>query len=193
MSVVILRYNAGNVHSVYHALKRLGVTAEVSDDAQTLKRAEKVIFPGVGAAPPAMKYLRQRGLDTVISNLEAPVLGICLGMQLLCAFSEEGATEGLNIFKGSVALLKGAAKLPHIGWNTLEETQGELFNGVDCGAYCYFVHSFAAGISANTVAATTYGDAFSAALAKDNFFGVQFHPEKSAEAGAVILKNFLAM
>lgn len=191
MSVVILRYNAGNVRSVANALARLGVSAEVSGDPQAIRKADRVIFPGVGAAAPAMRYLRERSLDGLLSSLTQPVLGICLGLQLLCARSEEGGAECLGVFGPEVRRFPAGQKVPHMGWSRLTGLAGPLFRGIDEGSYVYFVHGYRAELCADTAAVCQYGGDFSAALARDNFFAVQFHPEKSGETGAAILRNFL--
>lgn len=192
--IAIVKYNAGNVQSVLHALERLGETAIWTDDPGEICQAERVIFPGVGEASSAMQYLRERGLDEVIRSLQQPVLGICLGLQLFCRHSEENDTDCLGIF--DVAVRKFSSdevqlKVPHMGWNTLHHLQGPLFEGVPTGSYAYFVHSFFAEKHGDTVATTEYGEPFSAALQRDNFFAVQFHPEKSSAIGQQILSNFL--
>lgn len=191
---VIIQYNAGNIQSVRYALARIGAEATVTDDPRLIRAADKVIFPGVGEASSAMEYLRERGLDQVILSLEQPVLGICLGMQLMCLHSEENDTPCLGIFDTSVKkfrLEEQGLKVPQIGWNKVENTSGPLFTGMDQDPYCYFVHSYHAELCEDTNAVTEYGVRFSAALGRDNFYGVQFHPEKSAGAGELILKNFL--
>lgn len=195
MQTAILQYNAGNIRSVQIALERLGVQAVVTDDPAILRTAGRVIFPGVGEARSAMQYLRERGLDQLIRELRQPVLGICLGMQLLCAYSEENDTPCLGIFDNiRVKRFAGGSglKVPQIGWNTITNLKGPLFRGVAESGYCYFVHSYYAETGEATAAVTDYGGAYSAALQRDNFFGVQFHPEKSAVLGEQILKNFLA-
>ena len=192
MNLVILKYNAGNTRSVINAFERLGVTPTVSDDPITLRAADAVVFPGVGEASSAMAYLRQRGLDSVIKGLEQPVLGICLGMQLLCSHSEENDTECIGVFETVVkAFPKGELKVPHIGWNTLSGTGSQLFKGVEDGSHVYFVHGYYAEMSKQTTVSSDYGFSFSAALTAGNFHGVQFHPEKSGVVGERILKNFL--
>jgi glutamine amidotransferase len=189
---VIVQYNAGNIQSVHYSLARIGAEATVTDDPALIRSAEKVIFPGVGEASTAMGYLRERGLDTLLKSLTQPVLGICLGMQLMCLHSEENDTEGMGIFGTRVRRFPvGELKVPQIGWNKVEDTKGALFNGAT--PYCYFVHSYYADICAETDAVTEYGRKFSSALHKGNFYGVQFHPEKSAEAGEDILRNFLKL
>lgn len=191
MSVAIIDYGAGNLRSVSSALARLGVTAEVTASPERLAAAERVIFPGVGHAAPAMRALRAAGLDRLIPQLRQPVLGICLGMQLMYAQSEEGTTKGLGIFPGLVRLLSDVPKLPHMGWNEITSLQGSLFAGLADETCCYFVHSFAAPVDDSTAAVTTYGLSFAAAARKDNFYACQFHPEKSAQGGARILENFM--
>lgn len=195
MSVAIVRYNAGNIQSVLYALERLGVEAIWTDDAETLRSADKVIFPGVGEASTAMAYLRERGLDTVLRSLTQPVLGICLGLQLLCRHSEEGNTDCLGVFGEKVKKFEPMPgfKVPHMGWNTLERSRSPLFEGLPEEAYVYFVHSFYAETGPETIAQTRYTVPFSAALQKENFYATQFHPEKSSEVGARILSNFLAL
>lgn len=208
---VIIRYNAGNVRSVTCALERLGVTPLVTDDPDTIIRARRVIFPGVGEASSAMRYLKQQGLDGLIRSLTQPFLGICLGMQLMCSWSEESDTTCLGVFEEDVRLFKPDAtsgpqtsqkgglvqnrwKVPHMGWNTLSGLRGPLFTGVsEHDDYVYFVHSFFAALGSGTAAACDYIIPFSAALERDNFFGVQFHPEKSGLVGERILQNFLAI
>ncbi|MCC7465928.1 MAG: imidazole glycerol phosphate synthase subunit HisH [Saprospiraceae bacterium] len=191
---VIIKYPAGNVRSVWHALKRLGEDALWTDDPEQIRNANRVIFPGVGEASTAMNYLRQKGLDDLIRELQQPVLGICLGLQLFCQHSEESDTDCLGIFPNLVRKFDtqgGLQKVPHMGWNTIEQLQGPLFNRIPEGAYLYFVHSYFAERNEFTSATTNYGLPFTAALEKDNFFAVQFHPEKSGEAGQLILDNFL--
>ena len=188
--VVVIRYNAGNIQSMLFALERLGVQATVTDDADQIRSAAKVIFPGVGAANSAMPYLKERGLDEVIRFLKQPFLGVCLGMQLMCNHSEEGDTECLGIFDLPVKKFT-QGKVPHVGWNLLQPKASVLLNGLEEKPYCYFVHSYYAALGNETVATTDYGNEFSCVLQKDNFYGVQFHPEKSAKTGEQILKNFL--
>jgi imidazole glycerol-phosphate synthase subunit HisH len=195
--VTVIKYNAGNIQSVLFALERIGVNAEVTDNVEKIRLANKVIFPGVGEASSAMLYLRERGLDAVIKNLKQPVLGICLGMQLMCKYSEENATDCMGIFDEEVRRYpqppKGGVKVPQIGWNTIYDLKSDLFNDVKENSFCYFVHSYYAALGKHTVGTTNYIQPFSSALQKDNFFGVQFHPEKSAEVGEQILKNFLTL
>ena len=192
MKVVIIKYNAGNIRSVLFALERIGVTAIVTDDHEEIRSADRVIFPGVGEASSAMKYLAERGLDKLICSLTQPVLGICLGMQLMCSSSEEGDAECLNIFPNKVIKLRGKGiKIPHMGWNSVANTRSPLFTGIEERAYFYFVHSFAPVCNEFTAATTEYGDIFSSALSKNNFYGTQFHPEKSGETGEILLRNFM--
>lgn len=197
MNVVIIKYNAGNIQSVLFALQRIGITAIVTDDATAIRAADKVIFPGVGEASTAMQYLKERELDKLIVSLQQPVLGICLGMQLLCDCSEENDTKCLGVFeKVLVQRFKPLAisiKVPQIGWNKIFSLQSPLFNTIKESEYCYFVHGYYAGLSGYTVARTYYCGEYSSALQKNNFYGVQFHPEKSAATGEQILKNFLAL
>lgn len=193
--IAVVKYNAGNIQSVLFALERLGKTADWTDDPETIRRADHVIFPGVGEASSAMQHLRARGLDEVIRSLKQPVLGICLGLQLFCRHSEENDTECLGIFDVNVRKFSSESpdlKVPHMGWNTLQDLHSPLFQGIPENSYAYFVHSFFAEMSPHTIATTTYGAPFSAALQRDNFFAVQFHPEKSGAAGQRLLKNFLS-
>ena len=191
MKIAIIDYGAGNVQSVQFALNRLGFEGIVSADPEFILSADKVIFPGVGAANSAMKKLRESGLDEIIPKLKQPVLGICLGMQLLCNYSEEGNTEGLGIFDVTVKKFSAENKIPQMGWNTIYNLQSPLFDGISEKEYVYLVHSFYAKKIENTIATTKYGLEYASALQKDNFFGVQFHPEKSGKTGAKILGNFL--
>ena len=189
--VTIIDYGAGNVASVKYALARMGVEAELTSDRDTLLRAEKVIFPGVGHASSTMNALRLKGLDVIIPGLKCPVLGICLGMQLMCSHSEEGDVAGLGIFPESVLRFEKGLKVPHMGWNNIFKFSEPLFDTISENSSVYFVHSYYVPISTNTVAASYYGTAFSAALQKDNFYAVQFHPETSGTVGAQILQNFI--
>jgi imidazole glycerol-phosphate synthase subunit HisH len=194
MEIAIIQYNAGNIQSVLYALARLGLEATVTDDPAAIQRADRVIFPGVGEASSAMQYLRERNLDTLIQSLQQPVLGICLGMQLMCRNSEENDTDCLGIFDETVQKFEAgtaALKIPQIGWNRIVDLKTGLFEDVEEGSHCYFVHSYFAAKGVHTIATTDYGIAYSAALKKDNFWGVQFHPEKSAAAGERILQNFI--
>lgn len=196
MNLVIIQYNAGNTQSVIYALERLGITPVVSDKADVIKAADKVIFPGVGEASTTMNYLRREGLDQLIPSLQQPVLGICLGMQLMCSYSEENDTPCLGIFEEHVKRFRPTSsldKVPHMGWNTLEARKGPLFAQMDEPAYAYFVHSYYVEIGPHTIAQTPYIHPFSAALHKDNFYATQFHPEKSGKAGARLLQNFLSL
>ena len=201
MKLVIIKYNAGNIQSVLYALERIGMEAIVTDDHTQIKAADKVIFPGVGEASTAMNYLKERGLDTVIRNLQQPVLGICLGMQLMCTYSEENNTECLGIFDEQVKWFKSqksyagsvtsAIKVPQIGWNNIYNLKTDLFKGIPENSYCYFVHGYYAALGEHTIATTDYIQPYSSALHKNNFYGTQFHPEKSAAVGEQILKNFI--
>lgn len=191
--IAILKYNAGNVTSVENAVQNLGYSTIVTDDVEALRSADKVIFPGVGEASSAMKYLKEKGLDQVIRALTQPVLGICLGMQLMCDSSEEGETEGLGIFDAKVLKFPATALVPQMGWNNFTSLKGKLFDGINLENDCYFVHSYYAEICPDTVAVTDYILPFSAALQKNNFYATQFHPEKSAKIGLQILNNFLKL
>jgi glutamine amidotransferase len=193
VKIVIIDYGAGNIQSIKFALKRLGFNAVLSHDTEEIRNADKVIFPGVGEAGSAMRKLKTSGLDTLIPLLQQPVLGICLGMQLMCNHSDEGNTTGLGIFDVDVHRFSNNVKVPQIGWNQITELKSLLFDGLTDKAYMYLVHSYYAPICAETIAVSTYEGRYSTALQKDNFYGVQFHPEKSSEAGARILDNFLAL
>ncbi len=196
MDLVIVKYNAGNIQSVLYALERIGATATVTDDHKRLQQADKVIFPGVGEASSAMRYLQERGLDTVLKDLQQPVLGICLGMQLMCAYSEENNTTCLGIFEEKVKLftpVAGTLKVPQIGWNNIYNLQTPLFSNIPERSYCYFVHGYYAALGTHTIATADYVQPYSAALHRGNFYGAQFHPEKSAQMGEQLLKNFLAL
>ena len=190
MNLVIIDYGAGNIQSIKFAFQRLDIDAQLSNDAETIKNADKVIFPGVGEASSAMEKLNQSRLNELIPNLEQPVLGICLGMQLMCNYTEEGNTNGLGIFDVDVVKFNANLKVPQIGWNNIENLKSPLFQNLD-EDYIYLVHSFYAPKSSETIATSFYGIEYSAALQKDNFYGTQFHPEKSGKYGAKILQNFL--
>jgi glutamine amidotransferase len=192
MKVAIVKYNAGNVESVKNALNRLNIEPILTDDAEELKQADKVIFPGVGEASSAMKYLRERQLDEVIKSLKQPVLGVCLGMQLLCEFSEENSTNCLGILPYKVRLFRDEnLKVPQMGWNNIFDLKSDLFAGVAENSHVYFVHSFYVETGAETIATCDYGLNFSAAVRHENFYAVQFHAEKSGAVGEKILENFL--
>jgi imidazole glycerol-phosphate synthase subunit HisH len=191
MRIAIIRYNAGNIMSVEFALDRLGVECEVTDDFEKIKSADKVIFPGVGEASSTMAYLKERKYDALIKDLKQPVLGICLGLQLMCSHSEEGNTQCLGIFPEKVKLFEPKLKVPHMGWNTINNLKSALYSPDIEGKYVYFVHSFYIEAGLNTIATTDYIVPFSASLNKNNFYGTQFHPEKSSDVGAMILKNFV--
>lgn len=194
MNIVIIKYNAGNIFSVEHAFKRLGIETVVTGDKELIQKADKVIFPGVGEASSTMQHLQQTGLDKLIPNLKQPVLGICLGMQLMCSHSEEGNVDCLNIFDTEVKRFvpqKHEDKVPHMGWNTISNVKSDLFNMSLENQFVYFVHSYYVAISEHTAAITDYIHPFSAAMHKDNFYATQFHPEKSGSVGESILKNFL--
>ncbi|MBS1948825.1 MAG: imidazole glycerol phosphate synthase subunit HisH [Bacteroidetes bacterium] len=196
MVLAIIKYNAGNIQSVLYALERIGVAATVTDNQEQLKSADKVIFPGVGEAGSAMRYLKERNLDLVIKQLQQPVLGICLGMQLMCRYSEENNTDCLGIFNEKVQKFNSeelGLKIPQIGWNSIYGLKSKLFEGIEENSYCYFVHGYYAAPGEHTIATTNYDRPYSSALKKNNFYGVQFHPEKSAVVGEKILKNFLEL
>jgi imidazole glycerol-phosphate synthase subunit HisH len=191
--IAIIDYNAGNISSVQNALKRLGYESILTRDKAELLKADKVILPGVGEASSAMTYLREYDLVDLIKDLRQPFLGICLGMQLMCKYSEEGDADCLGIFDADVKLFPPKENVPHMGWNDLRDLKGPLFEGIQANDDVYFVHSYWAELSAHTIAQCDYILPFSAALQKDNFYAVQFHPEKSADVGEKILKNFLAL
>lgn len=191
MKIVIINYGAGNIQSIKFAIQRLGYQAVLSDDPKEISAADKVIFPGVGEASSAMSKLQASGLEKLIPDLKQPVLGICLGMQLMCNYSEEGNTKGLGIFDVDVVRFSNKVKVPQIGWNQIATLKSDLFKDVGEKAYIYLVHSFYAPLCKDTIAASDYELTYSAALGKDNFYGTQFHPEKSAATGARILKNFI--
>ena len=194
MKIVIIKYNAGNIRSVDYALKRFGVNAIITSDEEEIRSADKVIFPGVGEAETTMRFLRSNGMDKLIKELKQPVLGICLGMQLMCKHSEEGNVDCLGIFDTDVKRFisqKHEDKVPHMGWNTIANTNSDLFQGFVKDEFVYFVHSFYVPENDCTAAVTDYIHPFSAALHKDNFYATQFHPEKSGSVGERILRNFL--
>lgn len=197
MNIVIIKYNAGNIESVNNALQRQGVLAEITGDHEKIKAADKVIFPGVGEASTTMAYLKKEGLDKLIPSLTQPVLGICLGLQLMCSHSEEGDTPCLGIFEEKVKLfipepgMEYITKVPHMGWNNITKLKSELFDESIDNQFVYFVHSYYATVGEHTAAVGNYINPFSAALHKDNFYATQFHPEKSGPVGARILANFL--
>ena len=193
--IAIVNYKMGNLRSVQNALCRLGADFTVTDDAATIRRASHVLLPGVGAADEAMRNLREAGLPAVIRSLRQPVLGICVGMQVLCRHSEEGDAKCLGVFDAKVRRFAAGEglKVPHMGWNQLGNMETKLFTGIGSGSYAYFVHSYFAGLCPDTIATARYGALFSAALKYENFYGVQFHPEKSGDTGERLLANFLAL
>jgi glutamine amidotransferase len=191
--IAILKYNAGNIQSVRNAVNRLGFESRVTDNDDDLLKSDKVIIPGVGEAGSAMKYLRERKLDQTIISLKQPVLGICLGLHLMCSFSDEGSTKCIGIFDAMVKKFPPFEKVPHMGWNNFSALKGTIFKGVRADEDVYYVHSYYAAITDYTSAICDYVLSFSAAMHKDNFYAVQFHPEKSAETGMKILKNFLEL
>jgi glutamine amidotransferase len=197
MKIVIIKYNAGNIRSVLFALERIGVEAVVTDEADSIVTADKIIFPGVGEASSAMNYLRERKLDLLIQNLHQPVLGVCLGMQLLCTHSEENETRCIGVFTEAVKKFSPGKdqhlKVPQVGWNNIYDLESELFSGVPQNSFAYFVHGYYVGLGETTIAKTDYIQPYSSALRKNNFYGVQFHPEKSSFAGERILKNFIQL
>ena len=191
MKIVIINYGAGNIQSIQFALKRLGYEGILSNNIAEIQSADKVIFPGVGEASSAMKKLQESGLDKIIPSLKQPVLGICLGMQLMCNSSEEGKTKGLGIFDIDIIKFSNKVKVPQMGWNNIYNLKSSLFEGISENEYMYLVHSFYAPKCAEAIAFTNYETEYSSALQKDNFYGVQFHPEKSGKIGGQILSNFL--
>ncbi|KGL60946.1 glutamine amidotransferase [Polaribacter sp. Hel1_33_78] len=193
MKLVIIDYGAGNIKSIQFAFKRLGIDAVLSNNIDEIKHADKVIFPGVGEASSAMKMLKESGLDKIIPTLKQPVLGICLGMQLMCNSSEEGNTKGLGIFNTTVKKFSNELKVPHMGWNVIKGLKSSLFSGINENEFMYLIHSFYAEHCKETIAATDYGLNYASALRHNNFYGVQFHPEKSGLKGEVLLKNFLEL
>ena len=199
MKIVIIKYNAGNIMSVDYALQRLGIKAEVTDDPEQIRTADRVIFPGVGEANTTMKYLSEKKLNLLIPDLKQPVLGICLGLQLMCKYSEENDTPCMGIFEETVKKFVSSGeneeklKVPHMGWNTIFNLKTELFRGISENEHVYFVHSYYAAAGKDTIATCNYPQAFSAALHHHNFYATQFHPEKSGDAGSKILKNFIEL
>lgn len=191
--VAIIDYDAGNVRSLQFALERLGVESTLTADPETIKASDKVIFPGQGAAASAMEKLKKNGLDKLIPTLKQPVLGICLGMQLLCEATEEGGVNGLGIIPGKVIRFSNQVKVPQMGWNTINNLQSPLFKDIKEGDFMYLVHSFYVPLLDATIAQSDYDGAYSVAVQKNNFYGVQFHPEKSSKAGSQLLQNFLAL
>ena len=193
MKIIIIDYGAGNIKSIQFAFKRLGYDAVLSNNSDDILAADKIIFPGVGEASSAMKMLKESGLDVLIPTLKQPVLGICLGMQLMCKSSEEGNTEGLGIFNSKVKRFANDVKVPQMGWNVIKDLKSELFKGIKENEYMYLVHSYYAEHCKETIAKTDYGINYASALQHENFYGVQFHPEKSSLAGAKILQNFIEL
>jgi len=193
MKLAIVNYGAGNIKSIQFAFQRLGYQAVLSDIPEDILKADKIIFPGVGEASSAMKKLRNSGLDQLIPELRQPVLGICLGMQLMCQHTEEGDTKGLGIFHNRVRRFSNKVKVPQMGWNTINNLKSNLFKGISAGSYMYLVHSYYAEDCDEAIAHTDYGHTYASALEHDNFFGVQFHPEKSSTVGEKVLSNFLKL
>lgn len=193
MKIVIINYGAGNIQSIMFAIERLGYKAILSNNPDEIKSADKVIFPGVGEASYAMKMLKESGLDTLIPTLKQPVFGICLGMQLMCNYSEEGDTKGLGIFDVDVVKFSSKVKVPQMGWNNIYNLKSDLFKGIAENEYMYLVHSFYAPLCTETISTTNYELEYSSALENDNFYGTQFHPEKSGDVGERILGNFLKL
>ena len=189
--IAIIKYNAGNIRSVQNALNRLGYQSVITDDKAEILSADKVIFPGVGEASTAMKYLKEKGLDEVILAIEKPMLGICLGLQLMCDHSAEGDTKCLGIFDAEVKKFPPKEKVPHIGWNSFSTVSGDLFKGIQANSDMYYVHSYYVPENDFSIANTDYGIKYSGAIKKDNFYACQFHPEKSGDIGEQILKNFI--
>jgi len=192
-NVALIDYGAGNLRSVYNALNKLGVEPIITSNPDEILQADKVIFPGVGAARPAMKRLQEQGLDVLIPKLTQPVLGICLGMQMFCNYSEEDDTTALGVIEENVLRFEGAPRKLHMGWNSVEEQSGPLFKEIAEGSYFYFVHGYYVPKGNHTVGTTTFGTTISASFQYNNFYGVQFHPEKSGPVGAQLLSNFLTI
>jgi glutamine amidotransferase len=193
MKIAIIKYNAGNIMSVEFALNRLGVACAVTDNFDEIRKADKVIFPGVGEASSTMAFLKEKKLDELIKGLTQPVLGICLGLQLMCSHTEEGNVECLGIFPEKVKLFEPKLKVPHMGWNTITNLKSNLFSSNLENQYVYFVHSYYAETGVNTIATTNYIIPFSASLHINNFYATQFHPEKSGDIGSQVLKNFVTL
>ncbi|MEM1002889.1 MAG: imidazole glycerol phosphate synthase subunit HisH [Bacteroidota bacterium] len=193
MKISIVNYGAGNIKSIQFAFQRLGYDAVLSEDPEDILKSDKVIFPGVGEASSAMKKLRASGLDSLIPELKQPVLGICLGMQLMCNHTEEGDTKGLGIFHTEVKRFSNGLKVPQMGWNVIKDLKSPLFKDIKEGSYMYLVHSYYAEDCVESIATTDYGLNYASALENDNFFGVQFHPEKSSTVGEKLLQNFLKL
>tara|TARA_B100000902_G_C27228077_1_gene873286 strand:- start:545 stop:1126 length:582 start_codon:yes stop_codon:yes gene_type:complete len=193
MKTVIVDYDAGNVKSLQFALERLGVKALITNDSEHISAADKVVFPGQGEAGSAMDKLKSKGLDLLIPQLNQAVLGICLGMQLLCEKTEEGNTKGLGIIPTQVKRFPETVKVPQMGWNTVNHNENGLFKGISQDCYMYLVHSYSVPLTENTIAQSDYAGAYSVAVEKDNFYGVQFHPEKSSKNGLLLLENFLKL
>ena len=196
MNVAIVKYNAGNIYSVVHALRRIGIVPIVTDDLNQLQSADRIIFPGQGEALKTMSYLKSHRLDLLIRDLKQPVLGICIGLQLMCRHSDEGNVDCLGIFDVDVKRFLPTVieeKVPHMGWNTLEQLQSPLFKGISDDSYVYFVHSYYAPLCSHTISVTNYIVPFSAALHKNNYYATQFHPEKSGDIGEQILRNFIEL
>lgn len=193
MKVAIINYNAGNIRSVSLALERLGIQAEITDNPDIIKSSDKVIFPGVGEASTTMNYLRLKKLNQLLPELKQPVLGICLGMQLLCNYSMEGNTPCIGIFDELIEKFPTKEKVPHVGWNKIRNLEGDLFKDIPENSYVYFVHSYFANLSQYSIADSNYIKPFTAAMQKDNFYATQFHPERSGKIGELILKNFIEL
>jgi glutamine amidotransferase len=194
MKVAIIKYNAGNIYSASYGLKRLGITPVITEDPEIIRTADKVVFPGQGEASTTMKHLRERGLDRLICGLKQPVLGICIGMQLMCSHSDEGDTDCFGIFDAEVKRFipqRHEDKVPHMGWNSLTDLKGKLFERLPENPYVYFIHSYYVSVTHDTAATGNYVHPFSAAMQKDNFYATQFHPEKSGSIGEMILRNFI--